>query len=434
MQRGSQQEHGIDTSRFFCNPYNEENIHLFVKEESLQIASTLFQNCQAYYATHKSRSYGSLYSGSLGALVYLPWKMARLQRQLLGNEQESNKLLAEAQRHVERAVVNAPSSTCRRVTLLESSWVGSKVLQIAIWHDTQQTHKAVNEADNLAQQLAAKCHKTLHSAECEVLYGRAGALQAILFLRRALANRNVGHEAALTLANEIVQQGIRGAAQNMNQVVDGLPLLWEWHDTKYLGAAHGVVGILHTLLCLEESELKVLDDKYNIHRAIQESIYKLQNFCWLSGNLDSSINASHRVDRLVHWCHGATGHILLLNKAFQVYGNNDYKQLAQNLAHDVVWKRGLLRKGVGLCHGISGSAYALLAAAGVGQRDSSCLARKRAHAFARFAWEHLDELEGLPDQPYCLYNGMPALSVLFMDLIADDNDSGNVRYPLYDHD
>jgi len=26
------------------------------------------------------------------------------------------------------------------------------------------------------------------------------------------------------------------------------PLMYEWHDKKYLGAAHGLVGILHTLL------------------------------------------------------------------------------------------------------------------------------------------------------------------------------------------
>jgi hypothetical protein len=29
-------------------------------------------------------------------------------------------------------------------------------------------------------------------------------------------------------------------------------------------------------------------------------------------------------------------------------------------ASDVVWERGLLKKGVGLCHGISGNAYLFL--------------------------------------------------------------------------
>jgi len=30
-------------------------------------------------------------------------------------------------------------------------------------------------------------------------------------------------------------------------------LMYEWHDKKYLGAAHGLVGILHTLLLASTS-------------------------------------------------------------------------------------------------------------------------------------------------------------------------------------
>jgi len=36
------------------------------------------------------------------------------------------------------------------------------------------------------------------------------------------------------------------------------PLMYEWHDKKYLGAAHGLVGILHTLL-LARTFVSVLD-------------------------------------------------------------------------------------------------------------------------------------------------------------------------------
>ena len=32
------------------------------------------------------------------------------------------------------------------------------------------------------------------------------------------------------------------------------PLMYEWHDKKYLGAAHGLVGILHTLLMARTSQ------------------------------------------------------------------------------------------------------------------------------------------------------------------------------------
>ena len=26
------------------------------------------------------------------------------------------------------------------------------------------------------------------------------------------------------------------------------PLMWQWHESEYLGAAHGVAGILHLIL------------------------------------------------------------------------------------------------------------------------------------------------------------------------------------------
>ena len=70
---------------------------------------------------------------------------------------------------------------------------------------------------------------------------------------------------------------------------------------------------------------------------------------------------------------------------------------------------------------------------------------------ARFAWQHLDELEHVPDEPYSLYNGVPALCTLFMDLLARQlqqeeeqqerttteeaqANPGNTRFPLYDYD
>ncbi len=63
--------------------------------------------------------------------------------------------------------------------------------------------------------------------------------------------------------------------------------------------------------------------------------------------------------RLVHWCHGApgVGHLLLL--AHSVFGDQKYLSQAAAAA-DVVWRRGLVRKGYGLCHGPAGNAYLFL--------------------------------------------------------------------------
>jgi lantibiotic modifying enzyme len=43
-----------------------------------------------------------------------------------------------------------------------------------------------------------------------------------------------------------------------------------------------------------------------------------------------------------------------------LFGEDRYLQAAKACA-DVIWSRGLLKKGFGLCHGISGNAYAFLA-------------------------------------------------------------------------
>ena len=64
-------------------------------------------------------------------------------------------------------------------------------------------------------------------------------------------------------------------------------------------------------------------------------------------------------DRLVHWCHGAPGvvHALLLgHRAWTTAGYLD----AAIKAGELVWERGLLKKGNGLCHGSAGNGYAFI--------------------------------------------------------------------------
>ncbi len=46
-------------------------------------------------------------------------------------------------------------------------------------------------------------------------------------------------------------------------------------------------------------------------------------------------------------------------RIFQVTGNESYLDLAKS-AGDVVWERGLLKKGYGLCHGTAGNGYVFL--------------------------------------------------------------------------
>jgi lantibiotic modifying enzyme len=47
-------------------------------------------------------------------------------------------------------------------------------------------------------------------------------------------------------------------------------------------------------------------------------------------------------------------------EAYQTFKNQDYMDAAIKSGKNV-WRKGLLKKGNGLCHGISGNAYALMA-------------------------------------------------------------------------
>jgi hypothetical protein len=62
-----------------------------------------------------------------------------------------------------------------------------------------------------------------------------------------------------------------------------------------------------------------------------------------SGNFPSSDTADPS-DHLVQWCHGAPGLALACIKAFEVYGEKKYLQAAEEAA-EVIWERGLLKKG-----------------------------------------------------------------------------------------
>lgn len=75
-------------------------------------------------------------------------------------------------------------------------------------------------------------------------------------------------------------------------------------------------------------------------------IFHLRSSCFLAY---SSVGEQDD-DRLVQFCHGAPSLVMLLAQANLVYGRDDYWQAALEAA-EVVWHRGLLAKGLGLCHG-----------------------------------------------------------------------------------
>lgn len=466
----------IDESRFFPNPAFSNNNDARKEKEDVTklckerwtpehctlVSEQLLHKCLDFHETKdegssSSSSMGTLYTGALGARVYLRLRMVQHLKTMHGDEDDQKKtttsiqpkvdqLLKEALRLAQEAVtietdgLKTHHRRAVRVSLLEGPLVGAHAMLVAALYESNQCGKAKIAATNLLTLLDEHCSH-LSSSECEILYGRAGALQVILFLRLVLQDETYGSTLAVRLGQEIIEEGIRN--QNLfkqtyssTKPIPQIPL-WQWHNKFYLGAAHGAVGIYYTLLSLQSSELAQIKQNTTFDLEGQFCSFiipGLDTLCWpTSGNLRSSLESQSSKDRLVHWCHGSPGHVLLLVKASKELQNQDLLKRAQTIGEQVIWPRGLLHKGVGLCHGISGNAYSMLALAGTNNKMSNNVWFQRAIYFADFAWQHfVDQLEDVPDRPYSLFEGAGGLALLLMDL-GEKQKYGSVKnmFPCY---
>lgn len=121
--------------------------------------------------------------------------------------------------------------------------------------------------------------------------------------------------------------------------------------------------------------------------------------------------------RLIHWCHGAPGTIYFLLKAHQIFNDEKYLNGCKKAA-DLIWEKGLLRKGPGICHGVAGNGYSFLLLYRCTQ-DPRYL--YRAIKFAEFLSKSRFEREAnIPDRPYSLYEGLAGTVCFLIDLIHID--------------
>eukprot|EP01039_Chlorochromonas_danica_P005752 gene5752-6336_t len=254
--------------------------------------------------------------------------------------------------------------------------------------------------------------EALPREDCELLYGRAGYLYALLFLRKQLNRPDLARDLVPQLIEQIVEEGRRRGG--------GRILLWQWHDTSYLGAVHGLAGILYILLHCQAHEISPYSS------LIQETAEWWMNKCRLpSGNFRSSLESTS--DKLVQFCHGATGSVPLLCALSQAFPSRAayYRQVALETG-EVIWERGLLiAKGPGICHGIPGSICAFLDLFALCE-DSKWL--HRAQHFVLFLVEHLEELLPLADNPFSLFEGASgALYAIAATLQAEQLPKGGIQ-------
>ncbi|CAG8519436.1 15504_t:CDS:2 [Acaulospora colombiana] len=149
------------------------------------------------------------------------------------------------------------------------------------------------------------------STPSELLYGRAGFLYAQKFLSGTFGPLEEPHVKPLasSIFETIIEDGVRTAKSFAHRKI---PLLWLFHGKPYLGAAHGMAGILSILLARPED---CRDDEKRIRDTVDFVLFNCRS---ANGNWPVSVD-DERDKSLVQFCHGAPGMCFLACKAYQHY-------------------------------------------------------------------------------------------------------------------
>eukprot|EP00095_Tigriopus_kingsejongensis_P000498 snap_masked-scaffold367_size194084-processed-gene-0.2 protein:Tk00498 transcript:snap_masked-scaffold367_size194084-processed-gene-0.2-mRNA-1 annotation:"-like protein 3-like protein" len=258
----------------------------------------------------------------------------------------------------------------------------------------------------------------------EVLVGRAGYLGGILWLRRHSPNPDsvMSEMDMLEIGRMLIHSGQSYARKTQSPC----PLMYHYHGTEYLGAAHGLCSILQMILSIPNYQ------RVDPDGLVEQALNYLLLFQSPSGNFPCAMDelpngGKHRPEseELVHWCHGAPGTIYLMASAYLVFKSRIYLDSALKCG-ECIWHKGLLKKGPGLCHGVAGNGYAFLLLYRLTQDEKHLY---RAHRFAEFMEsDTFQQGAKIPDCPHSLYEGTAGALCFLADLL----DPKSATFPFFD--
>jgi Lanthionine synthetase C-like protein len=203
---------------------------------------------------------------------------------------------------------------------------------------------------------------------------------------------------------------------------------WLWtqqlggHETRYVGAAHGLVGNVHVLR--RGGTLLPAGQRDEVERRAVETLSRLAvvedgraNWTGVAG---SPLVANGRIR--VQWCHGAAG---VLAAMWDTAPNDDSWGELLLAAGRLVWEAGPLKDAPGLCHGTAGNAYALLA---LWRRTGDERWLERARAFAQHAAGQVETRAAqVGHGHHSLFNGDEGVALCLASCVAGDE-----RFPVAD--
>ncbi|VWU52744.1 G-protein coupled receptor, putative [Hepatocystis sp. ex Piliocolobus tephrosceles] len=301
-------------------------------------------------------------------------------------------------------------------------------------------------------------------SNCELLYGKCGYIYSFLFCKNIWMGIKKYKYTILKnlydIMNAIFTYGLSKANEKMD--ITSLSLFYQWHKQIYLGAAHGYAGIffiLFKLILFFQTNLEDLcialvlknnssnmyeyqNIEYDLNSEELEQckastmqqlneyiklIYKVTDEILITQtnkeyNVYSSIKKDKhqkKNDSLVQWCHGNIGFIILLIDLLKYKYAPTYFLKKYNIEYlekmgDLVWEKGLLYKGFGLCHGIPGNGIVFLY---LYNFTNNRVWYVRALKYALFSIKYFKKLCSVPDRPKSLYEGYAGLVVFLCFII-----------------
>ncbi|CAN9498129.1 unnamed protein product [Ophioblennius macclurei] len=279
---------------------------------------------------------------------------------------------------------------------------GPLAVAAAVYHRLQRPKEVDECIDRLLQY-----HQTATgsgSLPDEMLYGRMGYLYALVFIRKQLGEERIPLEYIQQISHAVLESGERFSRKI--QIQNQSPLMFEWYQEQYVGAAHGLAGIYYFLM--QPGFVSTSDPVQNLVKPSVDHVCRLR---LPSGNYPASVGENS--DLLVHWCHGSPGVVYMLLQAHKVFSIPQYLEDALRCG-EVVWHYGLLKKGYGLCHGVAGNAYTFLT---LYRHTLDPKHLYRACMFADWCMNYGKHGCRTPDRPYSLLEGMAGTIYFLADLL-----------------
>ena len=258
-------------------------------------------------------------------------------------------------------------------------------------------------ADLLALEIAANVGNETN----ELLWGSPGTMLAAA----AMIERG-GEERFAELWSRSAAQllSVRDPDGCWTQVLYG-------QTTRYFGSGHGFAGNAQALLGRPE----LLDDAAALGAgfgriALDQAIGTHETANW-PPHTDGPLEVQSGAIR-VQWCHGAPGIVTALAGADP--GNEELTAILV-AGGELTWQAGPLRKGVGLCHGTAGNAFAFLS---LFHRTGDERWLERARAFAMQAAAQVERSRAADGRGrYTLWTGDIGAAVL-LDRCLDGSERG----------